>query len=188
MHCSIRIAEAATTLLNCERASIFLHDAKTDELCTKVALMSGEIRVPSHAGIVGAIFQSNHALHVAHPYDDPRFNREPDQRSGFITRNLLGAPMVDLGRNAIGVIQAVNNRTESGFASEHEAMIQLLADQAGVAIQRYRLQSAANEAKVLQRARWICAASAAGADSAERAANRWSDGGRLDEGCQRNWW
>ncbi|MBC8108382.1 MAG: SpoIIE family protein phosphatase, partial [Anaerolineae bacterium] len=146
-----RIAEAATTLLNCERASIFLHDPKTDELCTKVALLSAEIRVPSHAGIVGTVFKSNSVLHVPRPYDDPRFNKEPDRRSGFVTRNLLTAPMVDLSRNAIGVIQAVNNRSADGFAPEHEAMIQLLADQAGVAIQRYRLQAAADEVKDLQR-------------------------------------
>jgi serine phosphatase RsbU (regulator of sigma subunit) len=58
---------------------------------------------------------------------------------------------VDLSRNAIGVIQAVNNRSDDGFALEHEAMIQLLADQAGVAIQRYRLQAAADAARDLQR-------------------------------------
>ena len=35
-----RIAEASTELLNCERASIFLHDPRTGELWTKVALKS----------------------------------------------------------------------------------------------------------------------------------------------------
>ena len=147
----MRIAEAATALLDCERASIFLHDPKTDELCTKIALLSREIRVPSNAGIVGTVFKSNAVLHVPRPYDDPRFNKEPDRKSGFVTRNLLTAPMVDLSRNAIGVIQAVNNRSNEGFAPAHGAMIQLLADQAGVAIQRYRLQAAAEAARDLQR-------------------------------------
>src|SRR6185503_19057758 len=46
-----RIAEAATELLECERASIFLHDPLTNELWTKVALKTTEIRIPTHAGI-----------------------------------------------------------------------------------------------------------------------------------------
>jgi GAF domain-containing protein len=45
-----RIAQATTQLLRCERASIFLHDPKTNELWTKVALESAEIRVPCTAG------------------------------------------------------------------------------------------------------------------------------------------
>src|SRR4051812_18586224 len=141
----VRIAEAAVALLDCERASIFLHDEITDELCSAVALQSGEIRVPSSAGIVGHVFKNNAVLHVQRPYDDPRFNAESDRRSGFVTRNLLTAPMVNLDRTPVGVIQAVNNRS-GGFTQMHEAVIQLLADQAGVAIQRYRLQQRAMEA------------------------------------------
>ena len=34
------IAQAACGLLDCERASIFLHDENADQLCTKVALQS----------------------------------------------------------------------------------------------------------------------------------------------------
>src|SRR6266542_2511625 len=41
-----RIAEAVTAMLGCERASIFLHDPKTTELWTKVALQAKEIRIP----------------------------------------------------------------------------------------------------------------------------------------------
>src|SRR5215218_1598759 len=61
------IAQAACGLLDCERASIFLHDENTDQLCTKVALQTSEIRVPTTAGIVGAAFTGNAVLHVASP-------------------------------------------------------------------------------------------------------------------------
>src|SRR5688500_19459011 len=70
-----RIAEAVTALLNCERASIFLHDEKHHELWTKVALgRQEEIRIPTEAGIVGHVFKTSQPLHVARPYDDPRVN------------------------------------------------------------------------------------------------------------------
>ncbi len=145
-----RIAEAATGMLACERASIFLYDSHADELWTKVALQSEPIRVPSGAGIVGHVFRTSSVLHVPRPYDDPRFNPEPDRRSGFVTRNLLTAPMVDVDRKPVGVIQAVNKATGS-FEPTDVAMIQLLADQAGVAVQRYNLQQAALEAVSLRR-------------------------------------
>src|SRR5581483_11937995 len=103
-----QIATHCTSMLNCERASIFLHDPGTDELWTKVALGTKQIRVPASSGIVGYVFKSNQLFHCRKPYEDPRFNPEPDKRSGFVTRNLLTAPMVDLKRNPVGVIQAVN--------------------------------------------------------------------------------
>src|SRR3954466_1464639 len=109
------IARSCTTMLNCERASIFLHDPAQDQLWTKIALGSQEIRVPAAAGIVGFVFKSNQLFHCKKPYEDPRFNPEPDKRSGFVTRNLLTAPMVDLKRNPVGVIQAVNKKSDGGY-------------------------------------------------------------------------
>src|SRR5206468_3922480 len=134
-----------------ERASIFLHDSVADQLCTRIALGSQEIRVPASAGIVGHVFKSNQIFHCRDPYSDPRFNPEPDKRSGFITRNLLTAPMVDLKRNPVGVIQAVNKISGEGFTEADESLIQLLADQSGVAVQRYRLQQQALEGAALRR-------------------------------------
>lgn len=146
----LRIAESASAILNCERASIFMHDPVTDELWTKVALQTREIRVPSSAGIVGHVFKSNTLLHVPEPYQDPRFNPEPDRRNNFLTRNLLTAPMPDLECRPVGVIQAVNKRG-GAFDPGDQALLGLLADQAGVAIQRYRLQQAAVDAMALRR-------------------------------------
>ena len=146
-----RIAEAVTALLNCERASIFLHDEKKRELWTKVALGREEIRVPVGSGIVGHVFNANAALHVPRPYEDARFNREPDLRSGFVTRNLLAVPMVDINQRPVGVIQAINKSGAGGFNENDQAMLQLLGDQAGVAVQRYQWQQAAMETLSLRR-------------------------------------
>jgi len=134
-----RICTASTSLVSSERASIFLHDPKTGELWTKVALGAKEIRVPSTAGIVGHVFQTNETLLVPEPYQDARFNREVDKRNGFITRNLLTVPVKNLERRQIGVLQAVN-RIGGAFSENDITLLELLADQAGVAIQRYRLQ------------------------------------------------
>jgi phosphoserine phosphatase len=145
-----QIAHTCCQLLDCERASIFIHDAETRELWTRVALGSTEIRVPSTAGIVGAAFTGNTVVHVDDPYHDPRFNPEPDRRTGFVTRNLLSAPMADLEGKPAGVVQAVNKRGGS-FDDCDLALIRLLGEQAGVAIQRQQLLERATEAAALHR-------------------------------------
>jgi sigma-B regulation protein RsbU (phosphoserine phosphatase) len=143
------IAEMCTDMLGCERASIFLYDPDTSQLWTKIALNSKEIRVPCTAGMVGHAFTTNALVLVTDPYRDPRFNPEPDRRSGFVTRNLLTCPMVGVDGKPLGVIQAVNKRI-GHFDQQDPAMIQLLADQAGVAIQRHQLQLVAVETAALR--------------------------------------
>jgi sigma-B regulation protein RsbU (phosphoserine phosphatase) len=149
------ITESVAALLNCDRASIFLHEPTTDELWTKVALGLGggqQIRIPAGAGIVGAAFKANQLLHVPKPYEDPRFNPTNDRKTGFLTRNICSAPMVDLQRQPVGVIQAINKRGEGAdFTDNDKAMLQLLSEQAGVAIQRFHLQRGAIESMALRK-------------------------------------
>jgi sigma-B regulation protein RsbU (phosphoserine phosphatase) len=144
-----RIAESATSLLCAERASIFLFDPKTDELWTKVALGTKEIRLPSNKGIVGHVFQSNTLLEVPRPYEDHRFNPEFDRKTGFVTRNLLTCPSRDMTRKPIGVLQVVN-RIGGDFTDSDRMMVEMLADQAGVAIQRHYLHEDAKAADILK--------------------------------------
>jgi phosphoserine phosphatase len=149
-HLLMEIAKATQGLLGAERASIFLHDPGTDELWTKVALGADQIRVPATAGIVGHVLRTNQALNIPDAYADGRFNREVDRRTGFVTRNLLTVPMINLQGRPIGVIQAVN-KIGGSFLREDEETIELLAAQGGVAIQRYHLQVDAIQVVELRR-------------------------------------
>ena len=146
----VRIAEIACGLLCCERASIFLHDPIRGELWTKVALKSEEIRLPCTAGIVGHTFSRNEVVSVPDAYGDPRFHRSTDAKTGFVTRNLLSAPMKGLDGKPLGVIQTLN-KLEGTFGDADLALIELLADQGGVAVQRHRLQMQAVESAELRR-------------------------------------
>ena len=145
-----KIANAVCSLLACERASIWLHDPVSDELFTTVTLDSRQLRVPRSTGIVGAAFNTNQSVLVPNAYDDPRFNPSSDVATGFKTRGLLAMPMVDIDGKPVGVIQAVNKR-DGRFGSQDEPLLHLLADQAGVAIQRHRLQLIARQAAEMSR-------------------------------------
>ena len=144
-----RIAEVCCGLLGCERASIFLYDGKTHELWSKVALESPEIRIPADTGIIGSAFKSNALVNVPLPYQDPRFNPGPDRQTGFVTRSLLACPLSDIDGKPLGVIEAINKRGDP-FSENDFAMIALLAEQAGVAIQRHRLQQEALQTVTLR--------------------------------------
>jgi phosphoserine phosphatase RsbU/P len=144
-----KIAEATIMLLECERASIFLHEPGSNELWTPVALQAGTLRVPAAAGIVGAAFTGNQVIVVESAQDDPRFHRDIDRTTGYTTRSLLAAPMLDIESKPVGVIEAINRR-EGTFTQAHVPLIQLLADQAGVAVQRHQLQMKAITAAALR--------------------------------------
>ncbi len=148
-HLLSRIAEICCNLLDCEAASIFLHDQPRDELWSKVVMQSEEIRASCTVGIVGHAFTTNAIAHSDDPYNDPRFNPIPDQKSGFHTRNLLACSMPDIDGKPLGVIEAVNKRRGS-FCGNDGVLIHLLADQAAVAIQRHHLQSQACQNVVLR--------------------------------------
>src|SRR3954469_6805545 len=123
-HLLMEIAKAVQALLGAERASIFLYDAATDELWTKIALGANEIRIPAGAGIAGFVFKTNKILNIPDAYADARFNREVDRKTGFATRNLLTCPMIDIKGKPIGIIQAVN-KIGGIFQREDEETIDL---------------------------------------------------------------
>jgi serine phosphatase RsbU (regulator of sigma subunit) len=147
-----KIAEAVCSLADCERASIWLADAATQELITTVILGAPPLRIATDRVMVGAAFSNNTIVNVPDAYDDPRFNRASDKATGFHTRSLMAVPMLDIDGKPVGVIQALNKRPESAtFTGQDESLVQLLADQAGVAIQRHRLQEIAKAAAEMQR-------------------------------------
>jgi adenylate cyclase len=53
-----RVMNEAARMLGAERSTLFLHDDKTGELFSRVAMGAaiGEIRFPNHAGIAGTVF------------------------------------------------------------------------------------------------------------------------------------
>ncbi len=132
------IIGAACDVLDCERASIFLYDAQTDELWSKVATGVDEIRFPAAAGIAGAAAQTRQIVNVPDAYADPRFNRDVDKTTGFKTRNILSIPLENLAGELIGVLQTLN-KNDGAFDTDDVDLAETLGAQAGVALHRGRL-------------------------------------------------
>ena len=132
------IVEAACRVLDCERATIFLHDRATDELYSRVATGKHQIRFPADRGIAGTAASQRTMVNVADAYNDDRFNPEIDKKTGFRTRNLLTFPLENLDGDLVGVLQALNKRG-GPFVDSDEEMAGVLSAQAGVALHRWFL-------------------------------------------------
>ncbi|MES1258118.1 MAG: GAF domain-containing protein [Acidobacteriota bacterium] len=106
------IVEVSVQQTGAERGTLFLNDEKTSELYSRIAQGVGfrEIRLLNDTGIAGHVFRTGEGLIIDDAYTDTRFNRSIDADTGFVTRNLLCAPIVTPGKEVIGVLQILNKR------------------------------------------------------------------------------
>jgi adenylate cyclase len=143
-----RIMHAATELLDAERSTLFIYDPATDELWSQVAQGSGstQIRIPADAGIAGATFTGGEVLDVTDAYAHPLFNSEIDRLSGFHTRNLVNAPVIDRSGRRLGVVQVLNKRG-GPFTQSDIRRLKAFSAEIAVALQNAQLFSDVLELK-----------------------------------------
>jgi phosphoserine phosphatase len=149
------IASAATDVLSCERATVFLCDHAKGELFSRIATgIDGvpieEIRFPIDKGIAGEVATTGKGVNIPEPYADPRFNPEFDRRTGFVSRSLLTLPLGGHDGKIVGVLQVLNKHG-GPFVEADERLLSALAAQAGVAIERQGLLEEFAEKQRIQR-------------------------------------
>ena len=138
-----QIATAATDVLDCERATVFLCDHAKGELFSRIATgMEGapieEIRFGMDRGIAGEVATTAKGINIPDPYNDSRFNPDFDRKSGFVTKSLLTLPLGGHDGKIVGVIQVLN-KLGGPFGDRDERLLSALGAQAGVAIERQGL-------------------------------------------------
>ncbi len=134
----IYLSDVARDLLEVDRCSLFLADAKKRVLWTKVAHGVDRIEVPWDKGIVGWVFQHKEPLIVQDAYADPRFNPEVDKKTGYHTKNILAVPLKNRLGEVIGVYQAINKLTGE-FSEEDLKVFTLIGAYAASAIENSML-------------------------------------------------
>lgn len=144
------IEQAGLAALSCERASVFLYDAKREELYSKVATGTDEIRFSVKLGIAGEAARTRQIICVPDAYADPRFNQQIDRNTGYRTRNMLTVPMTAPDGELMGVLQVLNKRA-GAFGPEDERLAGALGALTGIAIKRQVLLDAAAEKQRLER-------------------------------------
>ena len=146
----LRTAErVGLSALKCERATIFLYDRERDELYSKVATGTGEIRFSAKLGIAGDAARSQSLVVVPDAYRDPRFNPDIDRKTGYRTRNILSVPLVTPDREVIGVLQLLN-KLAGQFDSSDTMLAGVLGALIAMTIKRQMLLDAAAQKERLE--------------------------------------
>ena len=151
------IVEHARKVVEADRGTIFLLDKEKNELWSKVAQGSKEIRFPADKGIAGHVAQTKTPLNIPDAYADRRFNPAVDKASGYRTHNMLTVPMLSTKEEVVGVLQVLNKdpgdrraEVEKGapgppFNAEDEELLLALGGQAAAAIENAILYDEINK-------------------------------------------
>ncbi len=138
------IVDATARLFDAEAASIALFESDPDRLEFRVA--AGEkgagavgLTVPPTQGIVGFVYSTGQALSLSDVGNDPRFNRDAAEQTGYVPRSIAAAPLLD-EHGTVGVLQVLDKHSSPTFSLRDMELLAVFAGQATVAIAASRVQ------------------------------------------------
>jgi putative nucleotidyltransferase with HDIG domain len=134
---------AATQLMKAKVGSLLLIDEEKQQLYFEVALGDKEetvkkITLSMGEGIAGWVAKTGKPLIVNSPERDRRFFKGVDERTEFITRNIICVP-VKVKEKVIGVLEAINKKGKEKFNRRDLPLFVSLADQVAIALDNARL-------------------------------------------------
>ena len=132
------VVDAARTILDADRGTVFLYEHDTDELVVRVGTDLDSIRIPANKGIVGESAQTRKLINVPDCYADERFNRAIDKQTGYKSRCMLTIPLIGYEDSLVGVLQLLNKRGGE-FDTQDEFVATALAAQAAVVLHRVKM-------------------------------------------------
>ena len=136
----VKIMETVATILEADRATLFMHDPKARQLWSLVGQGDNlkEIRFPDHLGIAGAVFTTGATVNIQDAYADPRFNQDVDRKTGYRTLTILTMPVVSRKGETIAVTQVLNKKG-GPFTAIDEKRLRAFSSQASVAMENATL-------------------------------------------------
>jgi diguanylate cyclase (GGDEF)-like protein len=142
-----RLMDKAREVTEAEASSLMLVDEDAQELY--FFTVHGEksdavkkIRLKIGEGIAGWVAQEGEPVLVEDAASDPRFYRKADQSSGFQTRSMMCVPLI-FRKRILGTIQVLNKTDNRNFDRQDLSILQIMADQASIAIENARLHELA---------------------------------------------
>lgn len=138
------VMRESTRAVRAETSSLLLYDADTNELYFEVALEPAgdqiqQIRLPmDETSIAGWAAVHRVPLNIKDAASDPRWNKNFDQQTQFVTRNLLAIPMLRQDR-LIGIIEVLNKIDGDCFTDDDIDILMILGGLAAIAIENAHL-------------------------------------------------
>jgi phosphoserine phosphatase RsbU/P len=147
-----RIVNVLVDTIEAERGTLYLVEQARLELISNVLNEDAlqEIRIKIGEGIAGQVAATGRVMNIRDPYAHPKFDPTFDKLSGFRSRSILAAPLVNNQREIIGVVQLLNKKS-GDFSSRDERLLTALASQAAISIENARLYEGAMRQKLIEK-------------------------------------
>ncbi len=143
-------------LCEADGASLVLVDRATGELCFDVVSGTAagalrHVRLPKGQGVAGRVALDALPRLVPVAAECPDFDASMDQRSGFQTGSIVGAPLV-LSGDVLGVLMAVRAATSPPFLPRHLERLVALAPHVAIAVHHAQVTQAlrTSQSEVMQ--------------------------------------
>src|SRR5579864_9134920 len=132
------IVEVGRAIFGARAASIMLLDEQTGELVFEAVTGEGEDtlvgrRIPPGTGLSGWVIQSGQPVVIEDVTTDPRFAAQEAERTGYIPKGLMAAPLL-LDNRVLGVLNVLDRPERRRFSVAEMELLGLFANQAAVAL------------------------------------------------------
>ena len=108
-----------------ERCSVFIHDPERDTVWLKAGtgVQEQEIEVPKQGSVVGEVIGTGKPVIVSDLDAKSGAHKTTDEKTGFVTRNILCVPIKSAIRNEItGAFQLLNKMNGQEFTDEDKSL------------------------------------------------------------------
>lgn len=149
------VSKDICTLFNADRLTIYVVGEDNASLVSKVKTGLNsfkDLKLPiAEQSVAGYAAMHKKMLNIKDVYDENelasysshlRFLQEVDKRTGYRTKQMLVAPILDMPSNdLVGIIQVINNKAGTPFTSVVEEGVQELAQTMAVALRQRQQNS-----------------------------------------------
>lgn len=134
------IVDAATSLTNADRGTLYVVDKDENVLWSKIIEGENieEIRLKLGQGLAGWVAQTGEIINIKDATNDPRFDSEIDKTSGYKTKSMLCFPIKNRDGYIIGVLQLLNS-TAGEFSDIDEKFLAALSIHVALALENASL-------------------------------------------------
>lgn len=135
-----RIIVQTKQLMRCEKCSVLLVDPEDNKLVFDVMTdesdkdMLSSVRLSMGEGIAGYVWKHGQPLMINDVFSDPRFSTKADSKTLCTTKNIVAVPLV-VNAKIIGIMEAMNKKSDELFDQFDLHMFQHLCVQAAIAIE-----------------------------------------------------
>jgi GAF domain-containing protein len=119
------ISKYAKETIGADRCSIFVYDRKENKLWTTLADNVERIIVPAERGLVGEALKTKEIIIENYPYSNDKFYKDIDTETGYVTKNIIVAPILGSANDAVGALQLLNK--EGGFDEDDVKFMKFFA-------------------------------------------------------------